>query len=174
MYFQAISNQINYEVNVTETLHGWAVSFRPEGGEWAKYEIPRDDYQYMDETISLLFKNQSYLLDVTNNGIDYTVYTRGAFRSIKLFNEEKILQAKLRGAPSVGSIDALMSEMPGKITKIYVQPGDSIKSGEPLLIMEAMKMENELRASADSKIKSVHVQEGQTVESNTLLISFDK
>lgn len=174
MYFQAESNNVKYEVNVHETRDGWSVSVKPENGVWIDYQFSHTDYQYMDETISFLFKNSSYLLDVTSNGVDYTVYTRGAFRTVKLYNEEKILHESLKGGAALGNSDNLISEMPGKIVKVFVKSGEEIKTGEPLLIMEAMKMENEMRASHDVKIKSVHVTEGVTVETGALLISFEK
>lgn len=174
MYFQAESNNKKYELNVSETREGWTVAMRPEGGEWTEYKFSRTDYQYMDDTISFLFKDSSYLLDVTSSGVEYTVYTRGAFRSVKLFNEEKILHESLKSGAMMGASDSLMSEMPGKIVKVFVKPGQSVKAGEPLVIMEAMKMENEMRASQDVKIKAVNIKEGETVESGTALVVFDK
>jgi biotin carboxyl carrier protein len=62
--------------------------------------------------------------------------------------------------------------MPGKIVKIFAKPGDEIKAGQPLLIMEAMKMENEMRAASDVKIKEVLVKEGENVESGATLVTF--
>jgi acetyl/propionyl-CoA carboxylase alpha subunit len=174
MYFQAESNNLKYEVNVVEAADGWSVSLKPEGGEWTHYAFSKTDYQYMDDTISFLFKDRSYLLDVTSSGVDYTVYTRGAFRTVRLYNEEKILHESLKGAGALGPSGSLVSEMPGKIVKVFVKAGQEIKAGDPLLIMEAMKMENEMRSGHDSKIKSVHVKEGETIETNTLLISFEK
>ena len=64
--------------------------------------------------------------------------------------------------------------MPGKIVKVFAKPGQAVKAGDPLLIMEAMKMENEMRASIDTKIKSVHVKDGDTIETGTLLVTFEK
>ncbi len=174
MYFQAEANDTKYEINVHESRTGWQVSMKPDGGDWVHYEFSKTDYQYMDDTISFLFQNSSYLLDVTASGVDYTVYTRGAFKTVKLYNEEKILHESLKGGKSLGPSDSMMSEMPGKIVKIFVKPGQAVKAGEPLLIMEAMKMENELRAGADTTIKAVHVNEGQAIEANTVLISFAK
>jgi acetyl/propionyl-CoA carboxylase alpha subunit len=174
MYFQAESNNIKYEINVNETREGWRVSLKADDSDWKHFTFSHNDYQYMDETISFLFKERSYLLDVTSSGVDYTVYTRGAFRTVKLYNEEKILHESLKGASAMGSTDKMNSEMPGKIVKVFVTPGQTVKAGDPLLIMEAMKMENELRASQETKIKSVHVKEGDTVETNTVLISFEK
>jgi biotin carboxyl carrier protein len=174
MYFQAESNNVKYEVNVRETKEGWSVSTKAEGGDWKHYKFSHTDYQYMDETISFLFQDSSYLLDVTSSGVDYTVYTRGAFRTVKLYNEEMILHESLKSGSALGSAGDLVSEMPGKIVKVFVKAGQEVKSGDPLLIMEAMKMENEIRASRDTKIKSLHVKEGENVETGANLISFEK
>jgi biotin carboxyl carrier protein len=174
VYFQAESNNIKYEVNVSESRSGWDISIKPDAGEWTHYNFSHSDYQYMDDTISFLFRDRSYLLDVTSTGVDYTVYTRGAFRTVKLYNEEKILHESLKGGKSLGGSDTMISEMPGKIVKVFAKAGQVVKSGDPLLIMEAMKMENEMRSSQDGKIKAVLVKEGETVETNTVLISFEK
>lgn len=173
MIFEAVVNKNKWKVTVHENMMGWEVSLTPEDGETVYYEFSHDDYQYMDETISFLFRDSSYLLDVTNDGLDYTVYKRGAFRTIKLYNEETLLHESLKKGGAFSGGDNLTSQMPGKIVKVFVSPGDDVKAGDPLLIMEAMKMENEMRADADCTIKSVHVKEGQNVESNTLLISFE-
>src|SRR5262249_28526637 len=112
--------------------------------------------------------------DTTSQGVDYTVYTRGAFQQVKIYNEEKILHESLKRVGQMGSSDSLICEMPGKIVKVFVKPGDEVKEGSPLLVMEAMKMENEMRAGADLKIAAVHVKPGETVETNTTLITFAK
>ncbi len=59
--------------------------------------------------------------------------------------------------------------IPGLITRILVEPGASVQAGQPLLVLEAMKMENEIRAPFDGVIKTVGVAIGQTVVSNQLL-----
>ncbi len=174
MYFKAESNNMKYEMNVRETREGWQVSLKPDGENWTHYAFSKTDYQYMDDTISFLFQNSSYLLDVTSSGIDQTVYTRGAFRTVKLYNEEKILHESLKGGSPLGSTDNLISEMPGKIVKVFITPGQTVKAGDPMLIMEAMKMENEMRASTDAKIKSIHVKDGDTIETGALLVTFEK
>lgn len=174
MYFQAESNNIKYEVNVRETRAGWTISLKPDGGDWKEYNFSHTDYQYMDDTISFLFKNSSYLLDVTSNGVDYTVYARGAFRTVKLYNEEMILHESLKGGAALSAAGDLVSEMPGKIVKVFVKVGQEVKTGDPLLIMEAMKMENEIRASRDAKITAIHIKDGENVETGAQLISFQK
>jgi len=64
----------------------------------------------------------------------------------------------------------VVAQIPGLIIKLKHQVGDQIKQGEPLLIMEAMKMENEIKAPCDGIIAAIHVQEGQTVEKGTPLV----
>lgn len=62
------------------------------------------------------------------------------------------------------------AQMPGKIVRVLVKAGDEVAKDQPLLVMEAMKMENEIRALAAGKIETVKVLEGQAVESGADLI----
>ena len=66
----------------------------------------------------------------------------------------------------------VLSPMPGLIVRIAVEAGDDVKTGQELLVLEAMKMENVLRAERDGKIEKIEVAEGDTVSSDQLLISF--
>ena len=66
---------------------------------------------------------------------------------------------------------AVNSPMPGTIMSIAVKPGDSVKSGDVLCILEAMKMENEIVAPKDATVASVNVNQGQSVNSGDLLVS---
>jgi biotin carboxyl carrier protein len=60
--------------------------------------------------------------------------------------------------------------MPGKIVRVVASSGQDVRAGECLVVMEAMKMENEIRSPRDGRIKDVLVKEGQAVESGALLI----
>jgi biotin carboxyl carrier protein len=57
----------------------------------------------------------------------------------------------------------------GKITHVAVQAGDAVTGGEGLVVIEAMKMENELRAGGDGTVAEIHVQDGQSVNGGALL-----
>ena len=63
--------------------------------------------------------------------------------------------------------------MPGTILAVNVQPGTVVKSGDVIMVLEAMKMENEIMAPRDGKIASVNVTKGATVESGTLLFTME-
>ncbi len=60
--------------------------------------------------------------------------------------------------------------LPGNITKILVSEGDAVRAGDTLLILEAMKMENEIVAPSSGKVKEIKVQEGQRVETGDVLV----
>ena len=70
-------------------------------------------------------------------------------------------------------IKELKSPMPGLVIKIDIKPGDSVAKGDPLMILEAMKMENQIKSKGDGVIAEILVNEGQAVEKNELLIRFE-
>jgi biotin carboxyl carrier protein len=63
--------------------------------------------------------------------------------------------------------------MPGLIVRVAVKPGDEVRAGQGLVVMEAMKMENELRAVAAGRVKAVQAQPGAAVEKGALLVELE-
>lgn len=173
MYFEAELNDKKYKVDVYEGRHNWRVSLQQEGKDWVHYDISKNDYKSAEAYVSFLFQGKSYLIDVLGQDTEYTVFTRNSFRTIKIFNDEMLLHESLKKGGAAGGETKLKAGMPGKIIEIFVKPGDEVKSGKPLLIMEAMKMENEMRAAGDVKIKDILVKQGDSVESGAVLIEFE-
>jgi biotin carboxyl carrier protein len=64
----------------------------------------------------------------------------------------------------------LMAPMPGKIVRVLVAAGDGVVARQPLVVVEAMKMENELRAARDGTVAEMHAREGQSVDAGALLV----
>ena len=64
----------------------------------------------------------------------------------------------------------LVAPMPGLIVRVTVAAGDAVRAGQGLVVMEAMKMENELRAAADGTVKAVHAKPGTAVEKGAVLV----
>jgi biotin carboxyl carrier protein len=76
------------------------------------------------------------------------------------------------GAAGAGGGDAkIKSVMPGVVKELLVAPEEAVQAGQALLILEAMKMENEIRAPRDGTVGTIHVDAGQAVEKGALLIS---
>lgn len=72
--------------------------------------------------------------------------------------------------PGVAGTEQVRAPMPGKIARVLVAPGDQVKPRQPLVVIEAMKMENELRAAAAAHVKDVLVTEGTLVEAGRVLV----
>ena len=68
---------------------------------------------------------------------------------------------------------AVNAPMPGNILDVKVKPGDSVKAGDTLLILEAMKMENEISAPQDGTVATIDVRKGDVVDSGTLLCTMN-
>ncbi len=73
-----------------------------------------------------------------------------------------------------GGAGALLTQMPGKVVKLMKKEGDNVTKGETVLILEAMKMENEIKSGADGVIKSVNVKEGQALEAGFLMVEIEE
>jgi biotin carboxyl carrier protein len=174
MYFEAELKNSRFKVDVVEGRHQWKISIQKENEAWVHYEISKSDYRRSESYFSFLFKGVSYMMDVIGKDTEYTVFTRNSFRNVKIYNDEMLLHASLKRGGGMGGDLELKSGMPGKIIEIFVKPGDVIKANKPLLIMEAMKMENEMRAATEVKIKEICVKQGDSVEAGAVLIKFDK
>ena len=173
MYFEAELKGVTYQVDVVEHKNSWKVSFREDGKDWVHYDISKRDYMQAEQYVSFLFGGKSYLIDVIGSDTDYTVFTRNSFRTIRIFNEEMILHESLKKGGGFGGDHEMKAGMPGKIIQIFAKEGDVIPANKPVLIMEAMKMENEMRTSRDVKIKEICVKQGDSVETGAILIKFE-
>ena len=76
-------------------------------------------------------------------------------------------------APASAGATTVTAPMPGNILKVNVSAGQAVKKGDVLMILEAMKMENEICAPADGTVASVNVNSGATVESGAVLCTLN-
>ncbi len=81
-------------------------------------------------------------------------------------------KAAPKAAGKTGST-AIKAPMPGNIMKVNVKVGDSVKKGDVLVVLEAMKMENDVCAPADGVVASVEVNQGATVETDAVLVTLN-
>ena len=80
-----------------KTASTWEVSILLESsGQEEKFSIAHKDFAEADDVISFLFKNHSYLIDAQADGINYNIFTRGSFRTVKIFNDEMLLHESLK------------------------------------------------------------------------------
>lgn len=172
MIFFTHSENRSYQIEVLESPLKWQV--RIQDSQTRKEEvhsIAKKDFRQFGELISFLFKHSSYLVDIVTRGDNYTVFTRGSLKTLKLLTEEKLLYNELAQGSSKEKENHIKSTMPGKIIGLKVKVGDKVKEGDLILVMEAMKMENEMRSVLNGVVKKVAVKKNQTVEADTVLVS---
>jgi biotin carboxyl carrier protein len=125
---------------------------------------------------SLLVDGRSYVVEIDGHVPDLTVSLCGEKVTMGLLDARRKLLAETaaRAGATEGEGPALLrSPMPGKVVKVLCKPGDVVKAGAGLVVVEAMKMENELRAPRHATVQKVLVQEGQTVESGEELAQLE-
>jgi biotin carboxyl carrier protein len=91
----------------------------------------------------------------------------------RVVTERDRLRALARPAPRRGGVITARSTLPGIIRRILVRTGDPVEEGTPVLTLEAMKMENEVRAEAHGRIRAILVEEGQVVNAGEALAEIE-
>jgi len=81
--------------------------------------------------------------------------------------------AKRAAKPAEAGGEGVRAPMPGKIVDVFVEPGDKVDAGDVVLILEAMKMENELRAPKKATVRSVLVKKGDPAQGGQLLVALE-
>ena len=120
---------------------------------------------------SLLIDNQSYTIEASKNKSEIRIIiNQNEFIIPVMSSREKIESEIMGSSSSTDEKGEIRSPMPGLILKIEVEKGDPVQPGQPLMIMEAMKMENEIRAQFDGEVKEILVKENQKVEKDDLLL----
>ncbi len=104
-----------------------------------------------------------------DGGIDYTSFAGGESRRLRLVDPLDVTQYEA----SAGAEGAVRSPLPGKIIDLRVKAGDAVSKGQPLLVLEAMKMEHTLAAPADGTVKAVRCAVGEQVAEGTELVEFE-
>lgn len=125
----------------------------------------------------VLKDNESY--NATIESIDYatktaTVKVNGQLYSVNIADEYDQLVEKMGlSVSSSQAADDVKAPMPGLVLDILVETGQTIQKGDSLLILEAMKMENVLKATGNGTVKSVVVEKGNAVDKNQVLIELE-
>lgn len=131
--------------------------------------------EYNEKDIrSIFLNNHLYQVEVEkdNEGYPTGIYIDGEYYSANLLKIDKLFYYKEKEAISKKS-GTVKSFIPGSIVKIFLKEGDVVKEGDLVLIHEAMKMENEMRAPISGTIKSIGTKEGDNILTNHLLFEIE-
>lgn len=125
----------------------------------------------------ILFRSGNKIYKIDNIGVEgqsVEFSLNGAWKNGTVKNEQELLLEKLGfETHAEASVGILNAPMPGKILDVMVAEGDEVELGQPVAILEAMKMENELKAPCDGTISSVSVSVGTNVEKNQPLLEIE-
>lgn len=116
---------------------------------------------------SILYEGKSYEVSVENAGARYFVRHGAHEEIVELADAARSGRERIRARQGAESVDSVM---PGKVVRVLVAAGDSVSADQGLVIVEAMKMENEIRSPRDGRVKSIEVKPGQNVEAGSRLL----
>ncbi len=138
-------------------------------GELASFAIEKigEEYFVYQE------KNISKIKILKREGTELTLHINGKEAKVKVKDRIAITLEKLGMDSSAEvAINEVKAPMPGVILDVLAKENQDVEKGDPLLILEAMKMENMIKSPTSGKIKLISVSKGQSVEKNALLVQF--
>ncbi len=132
-----------------------------------------DAFKHDYGTLSLIVDTSSYTAMLDQRGPVVNVRIEDSVFPMEILDERKLRLRRAAGKFTVEGKQFVTAAMPGKIVKVLVKVGDEVKEGQGLVVVEAMKMENEMKAPKAGKVVEVNVREGQTVEGNAKLCAVE-
>lgn len=160
-----------------------------DNGKRFKLYLPKESQPVINDVERNVFflehKNNSYSFNMNGKSYACEILSRDQNRVVVKVNEveykfslESIFSYLRQGLLNVDgksgeNANNIKAQMPGKIVEVFVSAGDLINEGEPVLSLEAMKMQNEINAPCTGVIRKIHVASGQSVMQGELLLEID-
>jgi len=128
------------------------------------------DFRQITENIySLIIDNKSYSVEISEDGDQFEVLVDGDSYNVEILDDMKRLM-KLRADVGVEGRQVVEAQMPGYIWKTLKEVGDEVKAGEPVMILVAMKMENEIKAPKDGVVEEIFVKASENPQESTVKV----
>jgi biotin carboxyl carrier protein len=163
--FQAKVNGKNFEVAINDE----SLLVNGERLEWNIVKIAEGYFH-------ILYKNKGYRAEVikadrSTKAFQFKINNK--IHTVEVKDKFDLLLEKMGMANGAAAkINNIKAPMPGLVIDLKVKAGDAVKAGDPLLILEAMKMENILKSPGDGIIKNIKTKKGDSVEKGQVLIEF--
>jgi biotin carboxyl carrier protein len=163
--FRATVNNHLFEID----SQGESFTVNGETYEWDLQNVTDGYFHIMHHNKG--YRAEIIKIEISTKTVDIKI--NGKIYSVTLKDKFDLLLEKMGMNQSAASkLNFIKAPMPGLIIDLKIKPGDTVKVGEPLLVLEAMKMENILKSPGEGVIKSVKVKKGDSVEKGQLLIEF--
>lgn len=162
-YFVSVNGR-SHEVQVVERLGQLAVSV-----DGRALDIHYEEVDNLGQ-VALRCEGKSFGLSIEGDEHALSAVIAGHLYAVEIEDErERAAHAAERTAAKAGGV--IKSIMPGVVVKLLVREGQQVEKGQPLLILEAMKMQNEIAATSAGCVKTLHVREREAVGSGAKLVT---
>ncbi len=131
--------------------------------------VEADAVEVAPHTLSLLLEGQSFEIRVSPLPDGALKLQTGLHDFTAELVDPRAWRGRKHGALEAEGRQQVFAPMPGKVIRLLVQEGDMVETGQGLLVVEAMKMQNEIRSPKVGKVERLHVKEGQPVNSGEIL-----
>ncbi|MDZ7344290.1 MAG: acetyl-CoA carboxylase biotin carboxyl carrier protein subunit [candidate division KSB1 bacterium] len=131
------------------------------------------DFQHVRGPVySLIVEGKVFSVSIENNeGITEVSWGANILRAEVEDERAALLRQLSRRGSQVSEAIDIKAPMPGLVIRVPVKTGDTIKKGQSLAVIEAMKMENDIRSPMDGVVSAIHIRERSAVEKNALLVT---
>ncbi|MDB4932859.1 MAG: Pyruvate carboxyl transferase [Myxococcaceae bacterium] len=166
---------MRYFVQAGGREHEVEIATRPDGSVAASVggrAVALDVVAFSERELSVRVGARVLDLTIEGNAPELGVIASGTRTYVQVESERSRVAGRAKGGGGAVKSRDLRAPMPGRVIKVFVNEGDEVAAGQPLVIVEAMKMENEVKAKGPGVVAKVHAQVGATVEANALLVSF--
>ena len=171
MIYEVTIAEKTYRVELTRT-GGRQISERQIGAEWScrldGREMPVDAVSVQEGVLSLLLNGQSYEVKQETIGTENNIVVGHERFSVSV-RDPRSFRSRRRAGASEQGVKKITAPMPGKVVRILSGVGDQVEAGQSVIVIEAMKMQNELKAPKNGVIKKINVTEGAAVEAGQSL-----
>ena len=154
--------EVDYRAADTVTLNGqpfaWDIADLGEG----RFHVLHEGRSYNAEVVSVDFATKNIVLKINGQRVELNAKDRF----------DLLLERLGMSNAAAAKVNELKAPMPGLIVDIRVEPGQTVQKGDPLLVLEAMKMENILKAPADGTVGSLKVNLRDNVQKGQVLVQF--
>ena len=165
MIYEVAIGEKTYRVELTRSGAGWSCKLNGR-------EFPLDVVSPRPGVLSLLIDGRSYLVKQEIGANESNVVVGYARFSASL-RDPRSLRSRRRSDAGGQGVRKIMAPMPGKVVRILAPAGTEVEAGQAVLVIEAMKMQNELKSPKKGKVTKLSVREGDAVETGQTLAEVD-
>ena len=142
---------------------------------WIDGKLTDSTYHEVDRQgqVAMMMEGRGYAVSVSGSRNDYDVTLAGHNYKVQIEDErERAAHAAEREKHKGGGV--VKSVMPGVVVEVSVAEGDLVAEGQPLLILEAMKMQNEIGAPGEGRVKRIFVEQGEAIAAGAKLVELEE